>query len=244
MKKALPIGLRVSRGPLQRLLEALLEEENIPWHRSAAEAPAPCLALLEAPSSAPRASARFAVLPIGHSLGPCLEAGTREAMNADRVMAAPDECRVRLRRCFADSLRLEPAPTRSTPAIRLGQWRLDLPEGVLSVTGYPPVSLTPTEARLSACLLAARGRPVTREVLMSELWDDDRDRNLPALLKRYVARLRRHLEISGAPARIRNLPGVGYAWQETESKSEFVPPIILHSEKDDVRLSLRGGAVR
>jgi two-component system, OmpR family, response regulator len=101
-------------------------------------------------------------------------------------------------------LRRAPADT----AVEAGSLRLDPLAHVASADGRK-VSLTPTEFRLLAKLVASRGSTVRRRDLVRTGWPHGarvRDNTLDA----YVARLRRKLgELPGTPA-ITTVHGVGY----------------------------------
>jgi len=92
--------------------------------------------------------------------------------------------------------------------IEAGALRLDPVAHVASTDGEK-VSLTPTEFRLLAKLVAAQGAAVRRRELVQTGWPHGarvRDNTLDA----YVARLRRKLAaLPGAP-RITTVHGVGY----------------------------------
>jgi len=208
-----PITLIASPGPLHRLLTTLLEQEGMAWQAPGVQE-APGSGVLEvccgmAPGHVPDA-AWFVIGPGTGSLARFLEAGARDGMAEARVRAAPDECRVRLRRCFAE----RPPSATPRPPVRIhhGCWELDLEEGLLGHEDGFRCRLTRTEARLAATLMAGRGRLVAQDTLAWRVWEDQ-DCQANALIKRYVARLR--LRLGTRASSIRNEPGRGYAWQET-----------------------------
>jgi two-component system response regulator MprA len=67
------------------------------------------------------------------------------------------------------------------------------------------IELTPREADLLELLLREAGHAVTRERLLSEIWDDAAE---PNVVDRYVTRLRRKL---GEPPLINTVRGTGFA---------------------------------
>lgn len=215
-----PVLLIARPGPTRNLLEALLQEEGLRWQTpdTGPRQPSEKFPVLHVCGAGDREKGipvpRFVVASGFTSLATFLEAGTRDGMTEDRVHAAPDECRVRLRRCFgAGGTRsaVTGLPCGDAPQTQ-GPWRLDIREGTLSHANGPLVRLTPTEARLAAALLSGRGSVMSHEQLAWRVWAD-RDCHVPDLLKRYVSRLRRRLgELGGT---IRNVPGRGYAWRET-----------------------------
>jgi two-component system response regulator MprA len=93
-------------------------------------------------------------------------------------------------------------------AVEVGGMRLD-PVAHAAIAGDTRVSLTPTEFRLLAVLVARAGEAVRRNELIRTAWPHGarvRDNTLDA----YVARLRRKLEqLPEAPA-IATVLGVGY----------------------------------
>jgi len=75
-----------------------------------------------------------------------------------------------------------------------------------------PVQLTPTELRLLEVLLAHRGKLVTREQLLADVWGSrapsDRGR-----VRVFMVSLRRKLHDAAArPRLILTEPGIGYRW--------------------------------
>lgn len=205
-----PITLVASPGPLRTLLITLLDQEGMAW-QAPGTPKASGSGVLEvcremAPGHVPDAP-WFVIGPGTGSLARFLEAGARDGMAADRVRAAPDECRIRLRLCFAQ----RPSTPTPRPAVRIrhGCWELDLEEGLLGHEDGFRCRLTRTEARLAATLMAGRGRLVPQDTLALRVWED-RDCQVNALIKRYIARLRHRLGIHAGT--IRNEPGRGYAW--------------------------------
>ncbi len=97
------------------------------------------------------------------------------------------------------------------PAARLlqcGGAVLNVSDGTLTVDGQR-VELTRNELRILQMLLEHKGQTVSREALMTRLWESDSfvDENT---LTVNVGRLRRKLEAAGLPDLIRTRKGTGY----------------------------------
>jgi two-component system response regulator MprA len=94
------------------------------------------------------------------------------------------------------------------PSVEVGGLRLD-PVAHAAFAGDLRVSLTPTEFRLLAVLVARAGEAVRRKELIGTAWPHGarvRDNTLDA----YVARLRRKLEQLPETPKIATVHGVGY----------------------------------
>ena len=85
---------------------------------------------------------------------------------------------------------------------------LNVSDGTLDVSGQR-VELTRNECRILQLLLEHRGEIVSRDALMTRLWESDSfvDENT---LTVNIARLRRKLEAAGLPDFIRTRKGAGY----------------------------------
>lgn len=90
---------------------------------------------------------------------------------------------------------------------------LNLSNGTLDVHGRR-VELTKNESKLLQLLLEKKGRTVSRDAMMTALWESDSfvDENT---LSVNVNRLRRKLEAAGLPDFIRTRKGVGYLVEES-----------------------------
>lgn len=98
---------------------------------------------------------------------------------------------------------------RTAPALlSCGGAVLNLSNGTLSVNGQR-VELTKNEGKLLQLLLEKKGRIVSRDAMMTALWESDSfvDENT---LSVNVNRLRRKLEAAGLPDFIRTKKGAGY----------------------------------
>ena len=89
---------------------------------------------------------------------------------------------------------------------------LNVSDGTLTVGGQR-VELTRNEFRILQMLLERKGQTVSREALMTRLWESDSfvDENT---LTVNVGRLRRKLEAAGLPELIRTRKGEGYLVEE------------------------------
>lgn len=107
--------------------------------------------------------------------------------------------------------RLRAALNRAAHAVRphADAMRLDPVTHALCPVDRSPVSLTPTEFRLLACLMAAPGAAVRRHALVRAGWPEGAlvSNNT---LDQYVLRLRRKLREADSAHRIDTVRGVGY----------------------------------
>lgn len=94
------------------------------------------------------------------------------------------------------------------PSVEVEELRLDPVRHVLEVKGAP-VTLTPTEFRLLACLMASPGTVVRRRVLLRAAWPEGAQVS-DNTLDQYLARLRRKLREADSPRGIGTVRGVGY----------------------------------
>jgi two-component system OmpR family response regulator len=92
--------------------------------------------------------------------------------------------------------------------LEIGDLLLDESAGAVTRDGAP-VELTPTELRLLAFLMRHRGRVLSKDQLLTQVWGYDAyDRNLVEV---HVSALRRKLESSG-PRVIHTVRGLGYSF--------------------------------
>ncbi|HEU5076861.1 MAG TPA: response regulator transcription factor [Polyangiaceae bacterium] len=104
---------------------------------------------------------------------------------------------------------LRRAPLAVRDELSIGDLKLDV-YGRAVTCGSQPVSLTPLEFKLLQVLAEARGRVVTHERLLTEVWGSEHANEL-AYLRVYMKQLRRKLEDDPAqPKRLLTILGVGY----------------------------------
>lgn len=88
-------------------------------------------------------------------------------------------------------------------------------EGGRAYRAGEPLELTATELRLLACFLRNRGQVLTREQLLTALWDEDANFVDDNTLSVYIRRLREKVERDpSAPQHLRTVRGLGYEWRE------------------------------
>jgi len=102
-------------------------------------------------------------------------------------------------------------PERET-VLRAGGLEADLLARRVTCGGVE-VELTPREFEVLAYLLRHRGRPVTRDMLGRDVWQEP-GHALTNVIEVYITLLRRKLEAAGAEALIHTVRGVGYTLRE------------------------------
>ncbi|HEY2358056.1 MAG TPA: response regulator transcription factor [Phenylobacterium sp.] len=75
--------------------------------------------------------------------------------------------------------------------------------------GGRPISLLPLEFRLLEFLMLSRGQPVTRKMLLEEVWGFRFDPRTN-IVETHICRLRAKLEQAGGPPLIQTIRGAGY----------------------------------
>ena len=125
----------------------------------------------------------------------------------DDYLTKPFELAELLVRVQALLRRLAPAPA-PVPA---NQLVLD-PAAHALVRGERRATLTPTEFRLLAALVARPGEVVRRQALVATAWPDGAAVHENSL-DSYLARIRRKLREVGAPEAVTTVRGVGYRLQ-------------------------------
>lgn len=105
------------------------------------------------------------------------------------------------------------AHTGTEPHIRIGPLEVDVARRHVELDGCE-VLLTPTEYDLLKIFLTHRGKILTRQMLLTEVWGTeahDRGHSLHV----YVAQLRQKIEpVSDHPRFILTIPGVGYRFND------------------------------
>nr|WP_194241431.1 response regulator [Galbitalea soli] len=120
---------------------------------------------------------------------------------------AADELLARIRALS----RRTPAAT-DEPTVRFGEVTVDLSARVVT-RGSDSVRLTPTEWRLLEVLLRGRGRLITRETLLREVWGPQYTSDT-GYLRLYLAQLRKKLEPEpSTPRYFLTEPGMGYRFR-------------------------------
>lgn len=99
-----------------------------------------------------------------------------------------------------------------TTLLRCGDAVLNTADGSLQVKGQR-VELTRNEWKILQLLLEQKGKVVSRQVLMTRLWESDAFIGENTLTVN-VTRLRKKLEQAGLPGLIRTKKGVGYVVEE------------------------------
>lgn len=98
-----------------------------------------------------------------------------------------------------------------------GDLTLDL-SGCRATLGGKPLELTAAEYRLLSLLVRREGRVVTREAILSELWDDGGRFVEANTLSVYIRRLREKVEENPSePRRLVTLRSLGYMWKGAEA---------------------------
>jgi len=138
---------------------------------------------------------------------------------ADDYIVKPFEPSELLARSRAH-LRRAGASAPRPAVVHAGDLVVDLARRQVTWAGEP-VSLTPTELRLLEVLLANRGKLVTREQLLEQVFASDHasDRGR---LRVFVQHLRRKLHDDAArPRLILTEPGLGYRWIAEDEEREL-----------------------
>lgn len=98
--------------------------------------------------------------------------------------------------------------------IRCGELSIDLIHRRAVLRGHP-LDLTQAEFRLLSLLARNAGRTVTRDVILSNLWDDGGNFVDDNTLSVYVRRLREKVEEEPShPRHLLTVRGYGYQWKE------------------------------
>ena len=129
-------------------------------------------------------------------------------MGGDDLLAKPFDLQVLSAKVQAMLRRAYDFGSAAPALLSCGGAVLNLGNGSLTVRGQR-VELTKNESRLLQLLLEKKGRVVTRDAMMTALWESDSfvDENT---LSVNVGRLRRKLEAAGLPDFIRTKKGLGY----------------------------------
>ena len=141
---------------------------------------------------------------------------------ADDYIVKPFEPAELLARCRAHVRRATSVERRSA-VVHVGQLEIDLSRRSVTWAGEP-VPLTPIELHLLEVLLANRGKLLTREQLLAEVWGSERASD-GTRLRIFVQRLRRKLhDDADHPTLIFTEHGLGYRWI-AEGEEEPTRPV-------------------
>lgn len=129
-------------------------------------------------------------------------------MGGDDLLPKPFDLQVLSAKVQAMLRRAYDFAAAPAEALACGEAVLNIGSGILTVRGQR-VELTRNESRLLQLLLEKKGRVVSRDAMMTALWESDSfvDENT---LSVNVNRLRRKLEAAGLPDFIRTKKGAGY----------------------------------
>jgi two-component system, OmpR family, KDP operon response regulator KdpE len=134
-------------------------------------------------------------------------------LGADDYVAKPfhiDEVLARIRVALR---RIARRVQGAEPCFQTGPLSVDFDRRQVELNGKV-LSLTPIEYNLLKTFISQRGKVLTRQMLVHEVWgDEEQDRQHS--LHVYVARLRQKIEpVPERPTFIFTIPGVGYRFQE------------------------------
>jgi two-component system KDP operon response regulator KdpE len=140
-------------------------------------------------------------------------------LGADDYVAKPfhmDEVLARIRVALR---RIARSSQGTEPRFQFGPLSVDFDRRHVEVDGKA-LALTPIEYDLLKLFINQRGKVLTRQMLVHEVWgDEEQDRQHS--LHVYVARLRQKIEpVPERPAFILTIPGVGYRFQETAEEEQ------------------------
>lgn len=135
-------------------------------------------------------------------------------LGADDYVAKPFHMNEVLARVRVSLRRLAGVSLGTEPRFQAGPLLVDFARRQVQLHNKN-LSLTPIEYDLLKIFIGRRGKILTRQMLLKEIWggeEPDRRHSLHA----YVARLRQKIEpIPERPRFILTIPGVGYRFQET-----------------------------
>ncbi len=104
-------------------------------------------------------------------------------------------------------------PTGTEPLFQLGALSIDFARRYVQLNGKG-VQLTPTEYDLLKVFITHRGKILTRQMLLTQMWGEDAQVRAHSLHV-YVAQLRHKIEPDPEQPRfILNIPGVGYRFND------------------------------
>jgi two-component system KDP operon response regulator KdpE len=140
-------------------------------------------------------------------------------LGADDYVAKPfgmNEVLARIRVALRHVARVQ---TGTEPRFQAGPLEVDFAARRVLVNGQQ-VQLTPTEYELLKIFITHRGKILTRQMLLQELWGAEAHARLHSLHV-YVAQLRQKIEpVPEQPQFIITIPGVGYRFNEDTEPGE------------------------
>ena len=119
-----------------------------------------------------------------------------------------------------DALLRRPLETRGT-VLRSGSFELDLIDRIARRDGTP-IEILPREFKLLEYLMRRPGQVVTRAMLLEEVWHY---RFVPQtnLVDVHLGRLRRKIDLPGAPSMIDSIKGVGFSFRASGPGTPDLP---------------------
>ena len=140
-------------------------------------------------------------------------------LGADDYVAKPfgiDEVLARVRVALRH---IAQAPTGAAPHFQAGSLVVDFAQRRVLLNGRD-VSLTPTEYDLLKVFISHRGKLLTRQMLLKEVWGADAHARTHSLHV-YVAQLRQKIEpVPERPQFILTIPGVGYRFNDSTDAAD------------------------
>lgn len=134
-------------------------------------------------------------------------------LGADDYVAKPfgmDEVLARVRVALRRAIQ---PPRGAEPRFQVGPLAIDFARRYVELNGQE-ISLTPTEFDLLKVFIIHRGKILTRQMLLKEVWGDAAHGRTHSLHV-YVALLRQKIEpVPERPRFILNIPGVGYRFND------------------------------